>query len=220
MFGPLSRGASVRLDGAPGRSFGAKRISVVTTTERTTIPAVTSLPSERAKHDDLGPGAYDVTFVVGKGRATRMSGRGRIALEPGGVRLVGPRARVDAAFYGACAIALGGAVVALAIVVLAYGLRSVARAPVMYGVGLSVLALLSVGHAILIRVLPFRTEDRRLAFASTMSVEVADGEALIVASERGFNGATWFVFEGGSSEGARFVDEYDTARRGGAPGYR
>ncbi len=35
-----------------------------------------------------------------------------------------------------------------------------------------------------------------------------------------WNGATWFVFEGGSSEGARFVDEYDTARRGGAPGYR
>lgn len=160
--------------------------------------------------------AFDVRFVVGKGRATLLKGRGQIALDRDGVRLVGPRARVDAAFYGACGIALGGAVVAIAII-LTGGL---AVRPVVIGAALCVLALLNVAHAILIRALPFRMEDRRVPFATDPRVEADEEVAWLVTSERGFMGSTWFVFEGGPSERARFIDEYETARRGGASGYR
>lgn len=203
----IVRGARVQLVGA--RSDGGNTSSVVTA-------------ASTAKDSSLD--GFAVTFVTGKGRATLMKGRGRIALEPEGVRLVGPRARVDAAFYGACAIGLAGAVVAFAVAAWVGGpyllTRGVGIAPLLIGAALCVLALLNIAHAILIRALPFRTEDRRLAFASNMSVETADAAARIVTDERGFMGATWFVFEGGPSERARFIDELETARRGGASGYR
>lgn len=175
---------------------------------------------------------FAVTFVDGIHRApgsgrparpTEMRGPGAVVIDARGLRFVGPRRRLDAAFYGACTVAGVAAIGALWVVTALAGrhvLSVMGARPLLLGAGLCVFAILCLTHAILIRVLPFATEDRHVAFAS--GVQIAErGDALeIQSAQPGFEGATRFEVRGGADERARFLQELDVARAGGPGSYR
>lgn len=168
-------------------------------------------------------GGFAVTFVGGPGRTTEMCGPGSVVIDAQGLRFVGPRRRLDAAFYGACGAALVATIGAIWIVttLARQHLVSVMGArPLLLGAGLCVFGLLCITHTVLIRVLPLATEDRHVDFAS--GVRIAErGDALeIQSAQRGFEGATRFEMRGGPAERARFLEELEVARAGGPGSYR
>ncbi|MFO0617433.1 MAG: hypothetical protein U0414_32860 [Polyangiaceae bacterium] len=166
---------------------------------------------------------FRVTFVECPQHSTEMRGPGRVEIDARGVRFVGPRRRINAAFYGACASALASTVAAFWIAAELGGRHLVASVlaarPLVFALGLGVFGALCLAHAILIRVLPLRREDRHVPF-STLRVDTRDAGLEIVTTLPGFAGTTSFAVEGGPSERARFLDELETARAGGARSYR
>lgn len=167
---------------------------------------------------------FTVTFVEAEGSTTQMRGRGAVVVDAHGVRIVGKRPRIDAAFYGACTIAVASAGLAFWIVSMIAGrqvLSSIMGArPLLFGAGVFALGVLTVAHAFLIRLLPLAREDRRVVFSQGMTVDGIGDAVEITSATRGFSGATRFTVDGGSAERTRLLDEVATARSGGAASYR
>lgn len=168
--------------------------------------------------------SFSVTFVDGAERSTRLIGRGSVVVDAHGVRFVGARPRIDAAFYGACVIALVAAVLSFWIATLVAGrqvLSSIMGArPLLFGAGVCALGVLTAAHGFLIRVLPLAREDRHVAFSEALRADVLGDGVMVTSTARGFAGATSFTFDGGADASARFLDELETARAGGARTYR
>lgn len=160
-------------------------------------------------------GAYPTMFLSGRGRPTGMSGPGWIGIDAAGLRVVGSRTRVDAAFYGAFAFLVGGVAIALS-TVLCFSLRR----PLLYAAIVGPILLSSVVHRLLLRVLRPYAEDRIVPFERATCWGVGTAGFAVSSADDGFVGTTWVAFVGGERERQRFFDEYVAARTGGARAYR